>query len=329
MAAAAKLMAQAFTSITVKIPQAATMMGKSTAGDDGEEKDNEEEDDHAPELDDFFAQADASPELTDHPDVYVNPVVTYRIKRAKKELREARRRAELLAEGFDESEVDERMAIEGESGGTGGGRANALALLISVGARVEPPSGGQSQEHQQRLDRRRLQRNVDQFLFKNDGVEKYQTEKETAKLDRSGRRIASAAEVARETGVHRFGGDSYKRELQRVPTAKNARNIYRQWKASPAGKAFEQQLKESRKSSRASTGDSQPKGLTRQRAGGATADTAGMDQASMLAQLQAEFEGDEGEEGDFAEGEEGDFAEGEEGEWEEGEEGDEDDEVRA
>lgn len=307
--AALKATGQAVRSLTIKIPLIATLMGDDTAGDDDGEKEDDEIEDKQIDIDDFIQPADGDSGLADHPDVHLSPVLLYKIKRAKEELRTQQRRAALLAEGFDEGEVEERMQMEADAGGGGGGRANPLALLISVGARVEPTAGGNSAEAVKLQERRRLQRNVDQFLLRVGGIEKYRPEKA------SHGRVRTAMEMARETSLHPIGGPAREREVANLHRAKEARNLLRDWfKHNETVKAREAPLK---------------KGLQRQRAGAgvanATGGGGGLDMASLAA-LQAEFaeddDGDmEGEEGG-EEGAEGDDAfegeEGEEGEWWEG-----------
>ena len=111
-------------------------------------------------------------------------------------------------EGFDPSEVEERMAIEGPgSNGPGGGRQNPLALLVSVGARVEAMAGGSSAEAAQLQERRRMLRNVDAYLAKSEGVEKYRSEKTIAasRDPITGNRYKSAHEIARDQMQHMRG----------------------------------------------------------------------------------------------------------------------------
>ena len=54
---------------------------------------------HYNELDAFIQPADTDSTLQDHPDLTVNPVMTYKIKRAKDEARAMQRRLALIAEG--------------------------------------------------------------------------------------------------------------------------------------------------------------------------------------------------------------------------------------
>ena len=122
-----------------------------------------------------------------------------------------------MAEGFDENEVADRMEYEQANGGAGNGRPNPLALLISVGARVEA-AGGDLAAGAALQERRRLMRNVDVFLNKTDGVERYKPGRpnEGMRDAHSGARLKTAYEVARETFVTPAGGSAYRRELASI-----------------------------------------------------------------------------------------------------------------
>lgn len=234
--AAIKAAGQAIKSLSFKIPMPASLMGQSqTQGeDDGEKNEEDETDENEIGIDDFIQPSDADNGLNDHPDIHLSPVLLYKIKRSKEELRAQQRRAALLAEGFDEGEVEERMALEKETGGGGGGRANPLALLISVGARVEATAGGDSAEAAKVQERRRLQRNVDQFLLRVDGIEKFRADEKDEKVHIG--RVKTAFEVARETAIRPIGGPAREREVANLHRAKDARNLLREWqKQNPIG----------------------------------------------------------------------------------------------
>jgi hypothetical protein len=308
IAASAKLIAHAVRTFTIKIPGATSLLGPSTSSDEGEEREEEEQGTSTPELEDYLNPTDDDPTLNDHPDVQLNPVILHRIKRAKAELREAQRRAALLSEGFGENEVEDRMGTEAAVGGVGGGRQNPLALLISVGARVEAAVGGSSAEHQQLLDRRRLQRNVNAFLSKADGIDKYASASQGV-LRRQGQgRGQTASDVSRETALHRFGGNAFLRDEANVKIAKDARSRYRRFKVLNPNFGRDHRRR---------GGLDQPKGLTRKRGGAVTGAGGGSDRgneggntlldAGALAMLQAEFE--DGQDGDnwIGDNEDGDF----------------------
>ena len=208
IAASAKTLTSAFLHFSFKIPEGeASIIGKQdddNGGEDDEKEEAEEGNANVDELDAFIQPADTDSTLQDHPDLTVNPVMTYKIKRAKDEARAMQRRLALIAEGFDEKEVDERMEIEGAGGGGGGGgKQNALATLIAVGANVEGKRGGASEENALLQERRRLQRNVDAYLKTSEGIEKFKGDAKPSGAgkarDATGGRIKTASEVATET----------------------------------------------------------------------------------------------------------------------------------
>ena len=152
------------------------------------------------------------------------------------------RRAALIAEGLPANEVEHIMGAEAVSGGAGGGRQNALATLVAMGARVEATAGGQDAEHARLQERKRLQRSVDAFLQKHQGVEKFQTDGvEVHAREKLGVRIRSAHEVARETEITRVGGTAFARSVANLERAREARDRYRQWMRSTEGHAFLEQ----------------------------------------------------------------------------------------
>ena len=260
-------------------------------GGTGDDDDREDEDlfDTSISLDDYAQAVDGDQTLSDHPEVQLSPVVLYQIKKAKEEMRKNARRLALLAEGLTEDEINERMEMDALTGGGGAGRQNALALLIQHGARVAPSAGGADADNVALQDRRRLQRNVDTFLFKTDGIEKMRLEQQAGyKQGREGGgKMKSAHEMAKETSITPYGGESYVRELRQLTHAKQARNLYREW----------QKVHKPEQGTERS--DGRRDGLltsTAERRGG------GLSDLDMLAQIQAEFDG-EGEEGD--EGDEG------------------------
>jgi hypothetical protein len=303
--AAVKKLPAAIRALSFKIPLEAPdpAAGQQANNDDGgenDEREDEEEPDVNVNIDDLIQPMEADPALSDHPDVLINPVVMYQIKVAKEEMRAQQRRASLLAEGFDASEVDERMSIEQTSGGGGKGRPNALALLISIGARVEATAGGSSQEAAQLQERRRLQRNVDAYLLKSVGVEKFRADGRPASRDPvSGGRRKTAHEVAKETTS--YGGERHKRKVANVRVARDARMLYRKWKRTHGDGG--------RRNSdfRAKT----------------SAITEGTDALSELQKEAAAEQGEaaEDEDDEVEEGEEGDEDENEDEDEEEGEEG--------
>ena len=306
IAASLQAVPKALQAFTFRIPSSdASVLGQQTNKDDGgeDQPEEEEEEDIAKSIENFIQSSDADPTLADHPDVHVSPIFTYKIKQMKEEQRAQQRRAALLAEGFDPSEVEERMQIEATSGSGGGGagRQNPLALLVSVGARVEPTAGGSSQEHVQLQERKRMQRNVDAYLSKAEGIEKFRPEKAeyNTRDPISGTRYKAAHEVARETMVTPFGGSNYARNKTNVRVAHDARNTFRRWKrVNGAMIEFKNHGEETTDGA-----DKGPTGLTRARGVNIASSTAGMN-ADMMAALQAEFDVDEEGEEDGEEGDE-------------------------
>ena len=127
------------------------------------------------------------------------------------------------------------MLIEGAGGGGAGGRMNALALLVACGARVEPTKGGDSAEHAAAQDRKRIQRNIDAYLKKVNGVDKLEmaslesTTPTQGRRDPTGSRMKSAHEVANETANQPFGGETFARSVRNLDVARTGRKAFRKW----------------------------------------------------------------------------------------------------
>jgi len=228
-----KVMHKALLStFSIKIPPTAEEDGK----DDGDENDMQGEDEANTEGIDDFLSTDANPAMDDHPEVEINPVLMYLVRKAKDRQREERKlkaisemRDKLVAEGYSEDEIVAKLA-EDASMGEGGlpVRQNALAVLISVGARVEASAASGSADAQALKDKRRQQKNIDVYLATTQGVE---TAKTTAPTKNAkGARLESAYEVSKRTGVDRFGGGGYLRHVSQPQFAKTARNTFRDWK---------------------------------------------------------------------------------------------------
>jgi hypothetical protein len=211
--------------------------GTTVSQSDGANDDEKDEDDDdtpaALELDDMLQPCDTDPILAEHPDVLLNPVMLYHIKRAKDEARVAQRRQSLSIEGLTDDEIDRQMHAEDNGGGGGGGKMNALALLISVGARVEPSAGGNSAEAAAMQARKRMQRNVDAFLQRHAGIAKYQppvvNSRRSARHASMGARRQAASEVALSTANIPHGGEQRQRELHEAARAKLSRRLMRVW----------------------------------------------------------------------------------------------------
>lgn len=295
--------------ITLKIPSIAAESGPTPTGggDDDDKAEDEDEDVSADLLDSLMQPVDADT-LTDHPDVMYSPVLQYQIKKAKEEQRLEAQRQQLLAEGLSLEEVEAELAAGGGvvGGGGGMGRQNPLALLISIGARVEATRGGDSAEAAAAQARKRALRNVDAYLSRVQGID---TKHKTAGGKGGHKRMArvkQAHEVAAETMLHRAGGTQFVRSEANAKRAKANRLLYRRWLVVNGA-----QLAAFRRTSLSSDGDGG--GMVPRRGGGEV-------DADMLAKLQAEL-GANG--GDLELGGEEDEAPEQEFESEEGEEGEE------
>jgi hypothetical protein len=219
LAASLKMVGKAMTSLTIKIPAAAS--GPSIGAD--EDVDKEDLDDKPPDLVDYLNTTPTG--MDDNPDLTLNPILMYQIKKAKEEAREAKRIAALANEGLTEDEIAERILAGVDVGGDAAGvRQNALAVLVNAGARVLPVASGDGAENQLIQERRRLLRTVDVHLSKNLGID---TAK--ARLKQGVKRVKDAYDVARETSLQPVGGETALRSKANIRIAKEARNIFREW----------------------------------------------------------------------------------------------------
>lgn len=186
-------------------------------------KEDEDEITDLNDVDDFLNN-DSIPGLDDHADLEFNPIITYKIKLAKEEQRKEKRRAQLIADGYDPDEMDESAAAAA-AGAAGAMKQNALATLIAAGARVTPMAASQSAEAQQREERRRAVRTVDTFLNKSYDVDVTRL----AFAQKSGeKKQRTALEVARLSQTERAGSGFEKRAIKAIGVAKDARNQFRE-----------------------------------------------------------------------------------------------------
>jgi len=289
VAASIKNVGAALKSFSFKIPSLTPLQAAAAGaeGADDDERDDGDDDDNEIDLDKYVQPVEGDTVLADHPDLQISPVILYNIKKAKSELRLAQRRTALLAEGMSEQEADEQMELEmmSGSGGGGGGKMNALAMLISVGARVEATGGSGSAEQQALQDRRRLQRNVDGYLNRVHGVEKLRVadQKNKATRDAEGNRIKTANEVAKETAVSRAGGLLYQREVANLRFATEARGQYRVYQAEQTKLGLNRPTREV---------------VSEARARGGLGDINMGDLAAIQAEFENDGDDDAGEEGD-------------------------------
>lgn len=230
--ATAKILHKAVRSFTVRLPDAAAVAAASQ-DDGGDDRIEDEADPQTIDIQDWLS-SDHVPGLEDHPDLEVNPVIMYQVRKAKDQAREERRlkqlsdtRERLLEEGVSESEINSRlMELEG-AGNAGQQMRNSLALLISIGARVEAGAGAGNADAVALQDRRRRARNVDMYLQNSLEVDVKKTAPK--KASSSGVRMKSAFDVAKESGSSSYDRSKMRNDAQ-PHVAKYARNLYREWK---------------------------------------------------------------------------------------------------
>ena len=196
--------------------------------DEGEADDTVEGDE---ELDaelnvDNFLNNEQLPGLDDHPEVNFNPIILYKVKQSQEEVRKEKRRAQLIADGFDPDAMDEYELANAITSAPQT-KANPLNLLIELGARVTAVRGGRNQEAIEREDRRRQLKTIDTFLSKH--------------LDADVTRV-----TAKSKDSAAAGGDKKKMsalDVAKHPVAENARDV--QYKTSfGAAKWGREQLRE-------------------------------------------------------------------------------------
>jgi len=232
--ASLKQFGQAIRSFTIKIPSsdaASGAMGAASANDD--EAENEDVDNKVPSIDDYM-NSQLESRFDDHPDLFVNPVLLYQIKIEGDQQRELKRLAErkqlLEQEGLSAEELAERLAEgDGLDLGRGTQQRNALQTLISVGARVEPAKG-ESAEGAAAAERRRLWRNIDVYLQRAKDADTRRIKQEHGRTAK-GDKVVSPYEIAQHTQLVPAGGDDFARFSRNVRIAKEARKIYRRFKA--------------------------------------------------------------------------------------------------
>ena len=304
IAAKLKEIGRAVLSLRLLLKIKESSMDSAEAMQDGDQDDEEEQkmkdgEEEKDPMADFLNDAEEQG-LDDHPEIELNPVMMFQIKKAKDAQRVQKQREDLAAEGLTEAEIDERIAAGVE--GAGDGRLNALQVLIAAGARVEPVKGKTSEDAIKKSELRRLQRNVAVFLQKTLDID---TKVVPAKEGGSKGGRKSAFDVARDTKSNPVGGDAVVRELKQHSYAKAARDGLREYKKVMDAEKARKKKKE---------------GLASGLEGGALQDGTrreglqNMDAADLAALLMGEEEGEEGEEGM---GEEEEGAEYDEGEGEE------------
>ena len=301
--ASAKVIGKAVRSFTIKIPAVADDGDKGDDGDDDVE--NEEFKANHFSVDDYLNMEQSG--LDDHPDMQINPVLMYQIKLERERQREEKRRADKLAllgdiDGLSPDEVEQRLAAtEFEDNAGPAQKANALATLISVGARVTAVHGGGSAESALIAERRRLQRNIDVYLQRALDID-VKRSAPTKRVARGGGALPSAAEVARETGLKPFGGENHARSVRNLRIAKDSRNVWRSWEARrrltlPPELIFKDEPSDGEE-------ETDKQSLKRRAAAGGGAGLQALD-ADALGELEALLEYDIGDEFGEEDGEEG------------------------
>ena len=276
------------------IPQATVslkdvMKMQSRPADDGGETEKVEEDETGEEevgdLMDRFMSTDVTNGLDDHPDTVRSPIVMYHIKVAKDEARREKRKQAMIAEGMDEEDAERLLLDEAAGGGMFGGavngdgtRMNALATLISVGARVTSAGNAQSAEAAAAEERRRHARTIDTFLQKQRGIDTSKTQpvKSTTRKN-----AADALETALQTKIKPYGGHAVERSAEAAKVAKTGR---RQLK----------ELGERREKAGIITPGQEVEMKRREATAGNLQGLSAADQMALLAELAAE-EGSDGE----------------------------------
>ena len=98
------------------------------------------------------------------------------------------------------------------------------SLALAAGARVTPVGGGQSADAAKAEERRRMARTIDAYLQKSKGID---TAKSTTKKSSNHKRLDNALEVAVKSADTPFGGESAKRDANRIHVAQRGRKLLR------------------------------------------------------------------------------------------------------
>ena len=187
----------------------------SDIGNDNDDMTKEDEPSHKAGIEDFLSLS-SDTGFEDFADAVFNPILLYQVKLAREALREKQRAEQLESMGSDPN----TSVVLAESTS----QQNALAVLVSVGARVLPVMAAEDVHSAALKEQKRQQRNIDSYLNRDMGVE-------TRFLlpGKKGFRSKSAFEVANATKIVPYGGHSYERLVQNLTTAKESRNVLREW----------------------------------------------------------------------------------------------------
>lgn len=218
--------------ITLKDVMKAGKKADDGAGDTEKlDEDPDGEEDVGDIMDQFYS-TDTTTGLDDHPDVVRSPIIMYHIKLAKDDARREKRKQALLAEGMDEEDAERLLLDEAAGVGMFGGvlnsdgtRANALATLISVGARVTSAgNNAQSAEAAAQEERKRAARTIDAFLSKSRGIDTTRTQPVKSA---SRKNAADALEIAIATKQKPYGGETAERIDKAAVQARTGRLLLR------------------------------------------------------------------------------------------------------
>jgi hypothetical protein len=188
----------------------------------------EAEEEEPEEIIEKFMSSEITDGLDNHSDLSHNPVMLYEVKKAKDVARRERRKQQMIAEGMDEEDAEralldaENLALEhGTTVSTG--RQNAMAMLISVGARFTS-ARAEGVEAAAAEERKRATRSIESWLSK---VREIDTRKKERKKSSTRKNAMNALQMALATKKVPFGGDSMKLEIERIEMAKVGRNLLR------------------------------------------------------------------------------------------------------
>jgi len=164
-----------------------------------------------------FMNLEQNPGIDDNPEMEFNPIFDYLIKRQKEldRIEFLRKRAE--EEGTTLEELNETAVAPGQ-------RQNALATLISVGARVTPMFNAESAAAIAQKEARRRAKNIETYLTKTCEVD-CATFKRDDKKRMGGKKVMSAYEKALSTQENRVDGVRAKVE---ITAAKHSRDQLRE-----------------------------------------------------------------------------------------------------
>jgi len=243
---------------------------------------------------DAFLDADHTAGIDDNPEVSVNPIFDYRIRKQKEldRLEFARKKAE--EEGLTLEEGGDDVAADGAQ------HKNALATLIEAGARVTSVQSAQSAAAQAASEARRQTKNIETFLAKYMDIDVSTTNKRESRKRNTAKPTMSAYDKAMQTRDATPGQQTVK---VAISAAKRSRGQLRAilHKRPDLGKG-------ERRNERLSLTDVN---TVQEEAGGARGSAALRGSDAVATDADGDAEGEEGDEEDGEEGEEGEEGAGE------------------